>query len=88
MLRQAPCLLGLFSLACLIHHRHTRGAGAEPLATPWHAKAEPTFADAVALVRRLAWLETVLKQADRHGAFQKLPPDLRDTLLDQLSRAA
>ena len=88
VLRTAPCLLGLFSLVCLIHHRHTRGEGAEPLPTPWHRKAQPTFSDAVASVRRLLWSQTVLEQADRHGAFQKLPPGLRDTLLDQLTRAA
>jgi hypothetical protein len=88
VLRTAPCLLGLFSLVCLIHRRHTRGEGAEPMSTAWYRKAEPTFADAVASVRRLLWSQTVLKQADRHGAFQNLPPDLRETLLDQLSRAA
>jgi hypothetical protein len=88
VLRTAPCLLGLFSLVCLIHHRHTRGEGADPLSTPWYRKAEPTFADALGLVRRLLWSQTVLKQADRHKAFQKLPPALRNTLLDQLSRAA
>jgi hypothetical protein len=88
VLRTGPCLLGCWSLVCLIYHRHTRGEGAEPMSTPWHAKAEPTFADAVASVRRLLWLQTVLKQADRHGTFQKLPPNLRETLLEQLSHAA
>ena len=88
VLRTAPCLLGLFSLVCLIYHRHSRGEGAEPLSTPWHAKAEATFADAVASVRRLLWSQTIPEQADRHNAFQKLPPGLRDTLLDQLTHAA
>jgi hypothetical protein len=88
VLRTGPCLLGLFSLVCLIHHRHTRGEGSRPLWAPWHAKAEPTFADAVASVRRLLWSQTVLEQADRRGAFQKLPPNLRETLLDQLTHAA
>ena len=88
VLRTAPCLLGLFSLVCLIYDRHAKAGRAETLATPWHAKAEPTFADAVATVRRLLWSETVLKDADRHGAFQKLPSKLRETLLDQLTRAA
>jgi hypothetical protein len=88
VLRTAPCLLGLLSLVCLIHHRHTRGEGAVPQPTEWYEKAEPTFADAVASVRRLLWSQTVLRQADRHGTFEKLPPMLRDTLLDQLCRAA
>lgn len=88
VLRTAPCLLGLFSLVCLIHHRHTRGKGARPAPAAWHHKAEPTFADAVASVRRPLWSETILKEADQHGAFQKLPPDLRRMLLEQLSHAA
>lgn len=88
VLRTAPCLLGLFSLLCLVYHRHTRGRGEAPPATPWRHKAEPTFADAVASVRRLLWSQTVLERADRHGTFQKLPPRLRETLLDQLTRAA
>jgi DDE superfamily endonuclease len=88
VLRTAPCLLGCWSLVCLIYHRHTRGEGARPLSTAWYEKAEPTFADVAATVRRLLWSQTVLEQADRHRAFQKLPPALRETLLDQLTRAA
>ena len=87
VLRTAPCLLGCWSLVCLIYHRHTRGEGARPLSTAWHENAGPTFADAVASVRRLLWSQTVLKQADRNNVFQKLPATLRDTLLEQLSRA-
>jgi hypothetical protein len=88
VLRTAPCLLGLFSVVCLIHHRHTRGRGARPAAPAWHHKAEPTFADAVAKVRLLLWSEVILKEADRHETFQKLPPNLRHMLLEQLSNAA
>jgi hypothetical protein len=88
VLRTAPCLLGCWSLVCVIYHRHTHGEGSRPPSTAWYEKAEPTFADAVASVRRLLWSRTVLKQADRHKAFQKLPSDLRAMLLDQLTRAA
>lgn len=89
VLRTAPCLLGLFTVVCLIYHRHIRGRRAEPPPpTPWYRKSEPTFADAIACVRRLLWSQTVLERADRHGAFRNLPPDLRETLLEHLSRAA
>jgi hypothetical protein len=88
VLRTAPCLLGLFSLVCLIYHRHTRGKTPPRLALPWYAKAEPTFSDAIAAVRRLLWRETILKGACRHGGVEKLSPRIRDHLLDQLSRAA
>ena len=42
----------------------------------------------VQVKRRLLWQETILADASRHEAFQKLPPDLRDLLLDRLSLAA
>ena len=74
----------------LVFH-HATGGGerpAEPRATPWYAKAEVTFSDAIAAVRRLLWQETILNGAPNHEAFQKLPPQLRDTLLDHLSLAA
>ena len=88
VLRAAPCLLGLFSVVALIARDLNRGHGPEPRVDPWYAKAEVTFADAIAAVRRLLWQETVLEEASRHEAFQKLAPDLRDLLLDRLSLAA
>jgi hypothetical protein len=87
VLRTAPCLLGLFSLVSLIFHRHTRNKGAEPLSSPWYAKKEITFSDAMATVRRLCWSE-VLKQSPGHAGVLKLPGRLRLTLLAHLSRAA
>jgi hypothetical protein len=88
VLRIAPCLLGLFSLVSLIYHRHTRGRGSEPAQTPWYTKHEVTFADAIASVRRLLWQRTVFQGSVQHGALEKLPTQLREMLLDQLSRAA
>lgn len=87
VLRAAPCLLGLFSVVCLIYAEHTKRAKASPQATPWYAKAELTFSDALAMVRRLFWEQTVFQQPRVHGGFQKLPPLLRRTLLDIVSRA-
>jgi hypothetical protein len=88
VLRTGPCLLGLFSLVCLVYHRHTGGRGTKPAASAWYAKAEPTFSDAIATVRRLLWSETILKHADHDGAFKKLRPEIRTLLLDRLSLAA
>jgi len=50
-------------------------------------KPEATFSDALRSVRRLFW-ESVLKQSLEHTAVKKLPPRLRLTLLDHLTRAA
>jgi hypothetical protein len=88
VLRTAPLLLGLFSLVCLIYHRHTRGRGATPAQTPWYSKREVSFADAIASIRRRLWQQTVFQGPIEHEILKKLPTKLRETLLDQLSRAA
>jgi hypothetical protein len=59
----------------------------EPLSSPWYAKAEITFSDAMATVRRLCWAE-VLQQSPGHGGVIKLPSRLRLMLPAHLSRAA
>lgn len=86
VLRAAPCLLGLFSVVCLIYAEHVKRAKVSPHQTPWYVKHEPTFSDALAAVRRLFWEQTVFKQPRLHGGFQKLPPLLRHTLLDIVCR--
>lgn len=88
VLRTAPCLLGLFSLVALAFHADHRGKMPKPLAFPWYLKAEVTFSDALAAVRRVLWRETILKEPFGHEAFQKLPPETHETLLDRLSLAA
>lgn len=87
VLRAAPCLLGLFSIVCLTYAEHVKRANVSPRQTPWYAKEEPTFADALASVRRLFWEQTVFQQSRMYGGFQKLPPLLRHTLLDIVCRA-
>ena len=88
VLRTAPCLLGLLSVVAVLFHRHTRGGVPRPRVTPWYAKTEVTFGDAIAAVRRLLWQQTVFAESIQHDALKKLPRKLRHTLLDQLSRAA
>lgn len=87
VLRTAPCLLGLFSLVSLIFARHVRDGAVDVPRDPWYAKADATFSDAIAAVRRLCWAE-VLERPQGHRGITKLPTELRLTLLDQLSRAA
>lgn len=87
VLRTGPCLLGLYSLVSLIHARALGGTTATPLRTPWYAKPDATFSDALRGVRWLCW-ESVLKESLGHAGVAKLPRRLRLTLLDHLSRAA
>jgi DDE superfamily endonuclease len=56
--RTTPALLGLFSLVTLFAHRQMRRkAGALRRQAGWYHKAHPTFADALALVRKQLWAQ-------------------------------
>jgi len=87
VLRTAPCLLGLHSLITLIFNAHAKRHTIDLCHRPGYHKAEPTFTDAIATVRRLFWTETVLQQPYFHKTFRKLPPKLRAAVLDYLAQA-
>ena len=55
VLRTGPCLLGLFSVICLIFAAHARRHRIRLRTTAWYRKTESTFSDAIATVRRLFW---------------------------------
>jgi DDE superfamily endonuclease len=56
--RTTPALLGLFSLVTLFAHRRMRqAAGTLRRRAGWYHKAHPTFADALALVRKELWAQ-------------------------------
>ena len=89
VLRTAPVLLGLYSVVCLLFAAMVSKRREVPAAQrPWYAKAEPTFADAIAEVRRLLWLKTVLKTPHFGRLFKNLRPQAVESLLEQLSLAA
>jgi hypothetical protein len=56
--RTTPALLGLFSLVTLFAHQRMRKvAGALRRQAAWYHKRHPTFADALALVRKELWAQ-------------------------------
>jgi len=86
--RTAPCLLGLFSVICLIYAEHVKSHPRGIRQTLWYVKEEPTFSDAMATVRRLLWQEILLQEPSHRNVFQKLSPKIRTWMLDQLCQAA
>jgi hypothetical protein len=88
VLRTAPCLLGLFSVICLIFAEQTRRHRIKVRSTQWYTKSEPTFSDVIATVRRLFWQKSIFEKASKHKGVPKLPPKLMNMLLDYLSQAA
>ena len=55
--RTTPALLGLFSLVTLFAHRRMRRTASAFRQAAWYHKAHPTFADALALVRKELWAQ-------------------------------
>ena len=88
ILRTAPCLLGLFSVICLIFAEHARRHAIRLRSRPAYAKKAPTFSDAIATVRRLLWSETVFETPSHREAFSQIPHELKNLLLDFLIQAA
>ncbi len=53
--RTTPVLLGLFSLVTLLTHQLTKDKPFPVRTSAWYKKKEPTFSDALAVVRRHIW---------------------------------
>ncbi len=86
--RTTPALLGLFSLVTLFaHHRMTQAAGAFRRAA-WYYKTHPTFADALALVRRELWASATFYGSPAQSDTIKVPRAYLERLTDALCYAA
>jgi hypothetical protein len=88
VLRTVPCLLGLFSIVSVLYHQHHQTSAAKLPEDPWYHKTEATFGDAIATLRHQLWSQTILEHPMKSMGFQKLPAKLKETLLEQLCRAA
>jgi len=80
--RSTPALLGLFSLVTLWADR-IKGEQAIPLdRIRWYPKADPTFSDALALVRLELWTSPTFATSPDHRESAKNT----DSLLNRLIR--
>jgi DDE superfamily endonuclease len=86
--RTTPCLLALFSLVALLAARLGRRARAAVCAAAWYRKPRPTFADALAAVRRQLWREQGLLLSWQRSDTKKLSPALRHGIAYALCQAA
>jgi DDE superfamily endonuclease len=86
--RTTPALLGLFSLVTLAAHR-SLASGPLPLPqAAWYRKPHPTFADALALVRRQLWAGLLFCWSPHPGDVVKVPRTFIEHLTDSLCYAA
>jgi hypothetical protein len=86
--RTTPALLGLFSLITLFaQSRMVQAAGAFRRAT-WYHKRHPTFADALALVRKELWAQQTFYGSSRETDTVKVPKAFVERLTDAVCYAA
>ena len=87
--RTTPILFGLFSLVCVIaHHLGAVGATLTPRTTAWYAKAEVTFSDVLALVRRTLWANKNFGTSVDANEYLLFPKATWEAVLDQLAATA
>ena len=87
--RTTPVLFGLFSWVTLAAHLRQKQRPATPRSAAWYAKSLPTFADAIALVRRDLWQASeTFSTSPEKPDITKVPAPLLNRLIDSLSYAA
>lgn len=84
ILRTTPALLGLFSLVTLLAHQHARRKKLPIRQTAWYHKTEPTFSDALALVRRQIWQHECFRTTDPPTDSRKSFAQMQNRLLSAL----
>jgi hypothetical protein len=87
--RTTPALLGLFSLVTMFAHRQMREAAGTFRRAAWYQKRDPTFADALALVRKLLWAqEEIYYGSPAETETVKVPRAYVERLTDAVCYAA
>jgi hypothetical protein len=85
--RTTPALLGLFSLVTVLAHRLTEDKPFPARSAAWYTKVEPTFSDAIALVRRHLWTRTKFTNSPSDTGFVEIPASVLHGLVDSLCYA-
>jgi len=87
--RTTPALLGLFSVVTLFAHQQMRQAVSVLQRQPaWYHKAHPTFAHALALVRKELWAQETFYGSSANTETVKVPRAFMERLTDALCYAA
>jgi hypothetical protein len=85
--RTSPVLLGLFSLVTVFALQLSQGGQIPMPATAWYQKADPTFADCLAVVRWHLWRARYLVNSTTGADGIQFPREAFDLLLNGLPLA-
>lgn len=86
--RTTPLLLGLFSLVTLLANRLIQDETKLTRTAAWYSKQQPTFSDALALVRRCLWRSPHFQTSQVTTEMVKVPRALLERLTDAVCYAA
>jgi hypothetical protein len=86
--RTTPALLGLFSLITLLAHQRMARSTEALRRVAWYRKPHPTFADALALVRKDLWASATFYGSPAHSDTVKVTRAYVERLTDALCYAA
>ncbi len=78
--RTTPLLLGLYSAVTLYMHQNAERFALSPRRAAWYPKPAPTFADALARVRRHLWFERIVMSAETTDMTEPIAPELQGIL--------
>jgi hypothetical protein len=87
VLRQAPCLFGLYTVVAALYSQLPRSY-ARVRAVEWAGKQDVAFSDAITAVRRWLWHQWVFALPGYHEAFAKLARPFQGLLLHALAPTA
>jgi len=86
--RTTPVLLGLFSLVTLLAHPQLMEESGPIRQAAWYRKCVPTFADALALVRREIWTQATFQMSNDDAEMVKVPRALVERFTETLCYVA
>jgi hypothetical protein len=86
--RTTPVLLALFSLVSVLALQLSQDGQIPVPETAWYHKADPTFSDCLALVRRHLWRARYLVNSAPEAEIMQLPREALDLLIQGVPLAA
>jgi hypothetical protein len=86
--RTTPALFGLYSVVTLMTHALLRAEAPVVRSAAWYAKPRPTFADAIAVVRRELWSACHFSRSEANSEVIEIPRSLFERLTDTVCYAA
>ena len=86
--RTTPALLSLYAIITLTAHQLIEQGATCMRSTAWYRKTRPTFADAIAVVRRQLWEHLHFSTSPQETDMLQIPHALFDRLIDAVCYAA